>query len=458
MTKSILQRDRRKVKFVAVATLLFVLLPVLRAQNRRLSLQDCIDIALGKSARLEAGHFDLLAATAEIYAARASLWPDLTGTVTGEEFSGRPTSKFGVVTAITPTGGGAITSGREVGSAFVAIFGADLRYPLFENGSILGLNDAPTVERARAEKKALEWTNHLTREEVIYRVTHAFITTVSAQNRVEPVDRRVGLLEQSLAITKEQQGKGLIIPADIAVINEQLNGARGLAKVIHEQGAAGSLELTRLLGLPSSTHIRLVNTLPTSPEPPSAALLLGSALAQHPQLFVQRAKIDRAKQDWRLERFRQYPSLILHGSALDVNDFENDASQYIGAVTMHIPIWDFGAQRATVLARKDRYAAEQARLTSVGDDVANDIVNIYEQINALSERMLTLQAEIGKLDKDFRVAQSQQQQGITPPLTTIDLEVQLVGKRDELAVDEARRLELYANLQRATGGTWKWLQ
>jgi outer membrane protein TolC len=457
MTKSILQRDPRKVKFAAVATFLFILLPVLRAQNRSFSLQDCIDIALGKSARLEAGHFDLLAATAEIYAARASLWPDLTGTVTGEEFSGRPTSKFGVVTAVTPTGSG-VTSGKEVGSAFVAIFGADLRYPLFENGSILGLNDAPSVERARAQQKALEWTNHLTREEVIYRITHSFIATVSAQNRAEPVDRRVELLERSLAITKEQQGKGLIIPADVAVINEQLNGARALAKVIHEQAAAGSLELTRLLGLPSSTHIRLVNTLPSPPVPPSAGALLSSALAQHPQLFVQRAKIERAKQDWRLERFRQYPSLILHGSAVDVNDFENDASEYIGAVTMHIPIWDFGAQRATVLARKDTFAAEQVRLASVGDDIANDIVNIYEQVYALSERMLTLQAEIGKLDKDFRVAQSQEQQGITPPLTTIDIEVQLVGKRDELAVDEAHRLELYANLQRATGGTWKWLR
>ena len=457
MTKSILQRDQRKVRFVALATITFVLLPLLRAQNRPLSLQDCIDIALGKSAKMEAGHFDLLAATAEIYAARASLWPDLTGSVTAEEFSGRPTSKFGIVTAVTPSGGG-VTSGRDVTSAFVAIFGADLKYPLFENGSIFGLNDAPTVERERAQQKALEWTTHLTREEVIYRVTHAFITSVSAQNRVEPVERRVGLLERSLAITKEQQGKGLIIPADVAVINEQLNGARALAKVIHEQEAAGALELTRMLGLPSSTHIRLVNTLPAPPEPPSAALLLGSALAQHPELWVQRAKIDRAKQDWRLERFRQYPSLILHGSALDVNDFQHDASQYIGAVTMHIPIWDFGAQRATVRARKDKYAAEQARLASVGDDVANQIVTSYEEIYALSERMLTLQGEIGKLDRDLRVAQSQQQQGIAQPLTTIDIEVQLTGKRDELAVMQSRRLELYANLQRATGGTWKWLR
>jgi len=75
----------------------------------------------------------------------------------------------------------------------------------------------------------------------------------------------------------------------------------------------------------------------------------------------------------------------------------------------------------------------------------------------LSERILTLQGEIGKLDRDLRVAQSQQQQGITPPLTAIDAEVVLVGKQDELNIVQSRRLLLYANLQKAMGGTWKWI-
>ena len=42
-----------------------------------LTLQDCIAIALGESPKLEATHFDLLAAGEEIRAAQASLWPVL---------------------------------------------------------------------------------------------------------------------------------------------------------------------------------------------------------------------------------------------------------------------------------------------------------------------------------------------------------------------------------------------
>src|SRR5438477_7615283 len=73
-----------------------------------LTLQDCIAIALGESSKLEASRFDLLAAGEEIRAARASLWPNLTGSATGEAFSGESTGEFGIVNAGT-TGDGIST-------------------------------------------------------------------------------------------------------------------------------------------------------------------------------------------------------------------------------------------------------------------------------------------------------------------------------------------------------------
>src|SRR6476661_8471183 len=63
--------------------------------QRPLTLQDCIAVALGESSKLKASRFDLLAAGEEIRAARASLWPNLTGSATGEAFSGEGTGRFG---------------------------------------------------------------------------------------------------------------------------------------------------------------------------------------------------------------------------------------------------------------------------------------------------------------------------------------------------------------------------
>ena len=422
-----------------------------------LTLQDCIDIALGLSPKLEASRFDLLAAGEEIRAAQAALWPNLKGSATGEAFSGERTGKFGIVLD-TGTGGGGVSANRQVDFAGVGVGSLRLDYPVFKDGSIFGFNDAPAVEIKRAQSNALAWTAHLTREDVIYRITQVFVDTVSAQNRVQPIDRRVALLQRAVDITREQQQKGLLLPIDVNVVTEQLNDARALSKVIHEQAVAGYLGLTRLLGLPSSSHIRLNSTLPEPPAPPDAAQLFHTMLALHPSLQVQRAKIEKAKQDYRLETFRLYPSVTLHGSALHVTDFDNDAHVLIGGITVDVPIFDFGAQLDTVRARRDTYNAEQARLGAVGDDLTSDLVTIYQQIYALSERILTLQGEIGKLDRDLRVAQSQQQQGITPPLTAIDAEVVLVGKQDELNIVQSRRLLLYADLQKKMGGTWKWIR
>ena len=93
--------------------------------------------------------------------------------------------------------------------------------------------------------------------------------------------------------------------------------------------------------------------------------------------------------------------------------------------------------------------AEQARLGAVGNDLASDLVKIYREIYELSESILRLEVEAGKLDRDLRVAQSQQQQGIATPLTAIDAELALVGKQEELEID---RVEAAPALRRTAEG------
>ena len=115
-----------------------------------LTLHDCIAIALGESPKLEATHFDLLAAGEEIRAAQASLWPNLTGSATGEAFSGERTSKFGIVNAGT-TGTG-ISPTKTVSLAGVGIFGLKLEYPLLRMGVFLD----STMRRPSRLKKRKE--------------------------------------------------------------------------------------------------------------------------------------------------------------------------------------------------------------------------------------------------------------------------------------------------------------
>ena len=454
----------------SLAALLFVAPLALGAEEQLeipshpLTLNDCIALALNESPLLDASRLDVASATEEARAARAQALPQLTATGSAQLFAGSPVSKFSIVnvagTTTVARNPNNTPADRSVSGAGVEVYSAHLSYPLFRDGSILGLNTGPTEAGKLARKRNLAWTSRLRREDVIARITDAFITTVSAENRSGYAERRVKLLTQQVDITQEQQKQGLMLPIDLKLARSQLSGAQTLAKILRQQSVAGKIEMARALGLESPDELHLSNDLPEPPEPPSAEKILSpAALAEHPSLEVQKAVIDQAMQDYRLERFRLYPSVTLQGSAVHIDDFGSSGAEvYSGAVAVDVPLFDFGAQMSTTRAKLAKYQAERARLSSVADDVTFQIVTIYQSIYVLSQNILSLQQEVAKADRDLQVTGSQQQEGIAAPLTAIEKELHLIARRDDLDGLEVRRLMLYAALQKAAGGSWKWIQ
>ena len=423
--------------------------------SRPLTLYDCISLALNESPLLEASRLDVASATEEARAARGEALPRIDASGSYQFFTGSPTNKF----AIIGTSGIGVGTNQNVQQGAVELYSAHLSYPLFRDGSILGLNTGPAEASRLAKKRDLAWTSKLRREEVIERITTAYVSTVSAINRAGYAARRVELLEKQVSITDEQQKQGLMLPIDLKVAKTQFSGAQNLAKILRQQAMAGRIELARALGLESESQLRLSNELPEPPEPPTAEQLLGPGLAQHPQLQVQNAVIDQARHDYRLERYRLYPSVTLEGSAVHIDDYgSNSAEVYLGAVNVNVPIFDFGAQMSTTRAKLARYQAERARLSAVTDDLTYQIVNIYQSIYVLSQNILSLQEEVARADRDVQVIGSQAEQGISPPLAAIEKELRLIARRDDLDGLEVRRLMLYAELQKASGGAWKWIQ
>ena len=468
MTRSILRRDRSSNNVAAgLAALLLIVPCTSEAQEalqptrpHPLTLHDCIAIALGENPALEASRYDVFSAAQEVRAAQGMLLPQLTGTAKYELFQGSPTSKFGVINLGSVSPSGVAVTTRTVGWTGVELYGARLTYPLFKDGSILGLNNAPAIAEKKAKKQALAWTVNLRREDVIYRISDEFVATVSARNRMGLAERRVQLLEQSVAITQEQLKQGLKLPVDLKVAKSQFSASQTLAKLLREQATSGSLALSKSLGLSSPSKLYLSNTLPDPPDPPpTTEQLLGACLTHHPSLEVQRAVIDQAKQDYRLERYRLYPSVYLDGTANYIDDFNpsNNATVYTGAIAISVPIFDFGAQLATARAKLMKYKAEEARLLSTADDVNYDVLKAYQAIYVLSHNILSLQEDVSKAERDVQVLESQQQQGIAEPLSVIEKKLHLIAKQDDLKGVEARQLSLYAFLQKAAGGAWKWI-
>src|SRR5213080_4102237 len=357
MTKFTLHSDRSLNKVAACLVALLSILPCMSEAgegsaalpHHPLTLHECIAIALGESPALEASRFDVFSADQAVRAAQGMLLPQITGGADYLLFSGSRVSKFGVINLGSVSPNGSVVTASSVGSAEVELYSAHLKYPLFADGSILGLNNAPGVAEKKAKRQALAWTVSLTREEVIYRVTDEFVTTVSARNRMGLAERRVKLLDQSVSILQEQQKQGLKLPIDVKVAKDQFSAAQTLLTLLRQQAVAGSLGLSKTLGLSSSPNLPLSNVLPDPPDPPpTTEQLVGACLNHHPSLEKQRAVIDQAKQDYRLERFRLYPSVYLDGLVNYIDDFNpsNSESFFSAAIAVKVPIFDFGTQLA----------------------------------------------------------------------------------------------------------------
>ena len=223
-----------------------------------LTLKDCIALALNESPVLEASRLDVASATEEARAARGQALPKITASGSAELFAGSPSSKFGIVSAgSSVVVGNPNNSNRSVDGAGVEVYSANLSYPLFRDGSILGLNAGPAEASKLARRRNLSWTSKIRREDVIARITDAFITTVSAENRAGYAERRVQLLEKQVDITQEQQKQGLMLPIDLKLARSQFSGAQTLAKILRQQAVAGRIELARALGFESPDQLNL---------------------------------------------------------------------------------------------------------------------------------------------------------------------------------------------------------
>ncbi len=477
MTKCVRQINLSRNSFTLGLFVLFAFSPLLLAgqemvevPNRPLTVEDCIALALNESPDLAASRLDVAAATEESRAARARNLPEITANASAQIFTGSPTSRFSIVNAgdtgigINPTptpnpNRPQPNSSRNVDLGKVEVYSARFSFPLFRDGSILGINTSPIEASKLARRRNVAWTSRLRREQVISRIIDWYITTVSALNRAQYSERRTALLEKQVNITQEQQEQGLSLPIDLKLVRSQLTNARTLSRILSQQASAGRIEMARALGFESPGQLRLSSDLPEPPPVPAAEDLLGPSLADHPAVQVQKAVIDEAQADYRLEKFRLYPSVTLQGSAVHIDDFGSDGAEvYSGALSVNVPIFDFGAQKAAARAKLAQYQAERARLSSVQQDTGFQITNIYQSIYVLSQNILTLQQEVAKANRDLQVTGSQQEQGIAAPLSAIEKELHLIAKQDDLDGLQVRRLMLYSDLQKASGGSWKWFK
>jgi outer membrane protein TolC len=471
--------------------------------GQSLTLKDCIKAAYGLSPGLKAAQLDIDAAGDEIIRQRTALLPSVNASVTAEYIDGYPVSPFAIVTGedlenevvggstrqVTTTAnrtirtvrgktltGETVTTKsvvsnmlpRQLRRADFAPLGLEsvtLEYPLFQNGSILGLNEAPAVANARAEKKQLEWTRKLGEERVVYDLCNAFFIAQWYQVKLARDEARVHFSTQRLDIVETQYKLKLMLEQDVELAKAQLE-ADGRTLAATKQSVKDSWAvLALMIGEPPGKVEQLGGGGPSFPTLPDLAALLERAQAEHPAVGIQETVVEEARAKNELDKAALLPAVNMNTSySIGENLGHVSTSSadlptlYTAGVRVDVPIFDWGSKLAEERESRTKIGAEEAREDQVKMDVSTEIAKLYDAIHDIERQFATaVQAKVTD-ENAAKLARQQRSVGETDQLTLVQAEETLLSAEDTVENTRLAELETYTQLEQAAGGAWRWTQ
>ena len=483
-----------------------------QAGDAPLTLNQCRDRALAASPALAANRHDIAAAEAAVRRERAALLPFFSGSFTAQTLHGDSLSAFALASVVNPDDGStqpfvsSITDKtsdssrttttthtdqtpkgthktrnvkttdttqttttvrttipkqktpqtRSLDFPTYGLAGVAVDYPLIGRGNILGLNSAPSIAYARSVLDQQRSTGRLTREELVYTVSSTFLTAVWARQQAE-FDREISdLLTQRLGLVKEEISLGLRVPEDGPAAERQLAAAKDHAAATRQLADEAQNRLARHIHIPPPKTLSLSAPKTVAPMPPLAELIQKTS-ADHPQVQVQQSLAEQARQQYRIARSAQWPTVSLQGSYATANDWDNPGRDlFVAGVRVDVPLFDFGARSAATRQARETWLAEQARTDKAGDDLFNAIADVYEVIHNLEFVLADAERDLVSAEAAVRVLENQREVELAKPIALVDARLTALAKRQLVTrTHYQHRVEL-ATLQRTVAGVWQW--
>jgi outer membrane protein TolC len=446
-------------------SLLLLLSAGVQAENGKpLTLHECINEAMGRSPRLEADRYTLQADNEAIKKARAGLLPDLTGAAELQNLTGSPISPFAVLnvndvgeTGVTRSANGRSPTRTRVSLATVGNGSLQMRYPLYQDGSILGLNNAPAVAAAKGVYTRQGWTNRLSEQTVIETVAGVFYNATTYLQKSDFDRDKVKLSKKRLEIVKQELALDLTLPQYLELAKAQLYADEQVLTTSQQRAADSIMQLNQIIGRPLQAQSKLDLSEPQIPALPPLGNFLNRVASLHPAVGVQQADIDIAKQNLRLAQAALLPSVNFVTSYTGATAFGSQNPDLLFAMLrVEVPIFDFGHNLAAEREQRDRLKAAEAELGQVNLDVRESILNQLSDIHATESTIAGLERDYIQAKNNVALIQEQHDQGISTQLTLVDAQETLVKIESDLLLAKLVQRLQYVQLQKLSGGVWVW--
>lgn len=348
------------------------------------------------------------AAYASIPISRASLLPQISGTVNYSNSTSESTQSIQTTNDDGSTGFDIVVVDFDNQSSS---YGIDLSMSLYDHSRWLGLDRSELI----AEQS--DATYAATMQALIVRTVSSYLTILRAQDNLDFVQAEKRAIERQLEQTKQRFEVGLTAITDVH--EAQANYDSTVAQeIVAENQIETAREALRVITGTYHDKLNVLNTDLFSTVPPSPEKVddwLSIAKDSNLSLLAERLSIDIAKTDIDIATSGHYPTLALSASyAASKSDttsvFFNNKTPYLDStrvgVSLSVPIYQGGSVSAGVDSAKASFMAASQGLELVYRQTVQSVRSSFNEVNAAISTIRALEQAVVSAESALKATEA----------------------------------------------------
>lgn len=433
---------------VAIIGLMTVIEAV--GQERKLSLNDAIQLSLQNSNQLKLQQAKVTEAAAALREAKERRLPDLS--ITGSYMRlNKPTLDLKTQSPQQGEGGGN-TGGNSLSSIEVKEVGygmANLSLPVFT-----GFRIQNGIDAARYLEKAAKLDAQKDRTDVIENTIAAYSNLYKAKEALELVKENLKQSQQRLADFTNLEKNGLLARNDL--LKAQLQQSNVELALLDAENAwkLTNISMNLMLGLPESTDLVPDSTEFRSPNEVDAYTAWESkAMENRADIAASEMRIKAAGAGVKAAKGDYYPSLALTGGYIGANipnvlTLTNAINAGIGVKYSPSSLWKTGSKVAQAKAQLQQAQIGQNMLT---DNVRLQTAQAYQNFLSSKKKIEVYAKAVEQANENYRILKNKHANNLATTTDLLDADVAQLQARLNQAVAEAEAMVSYNRLLQTTG-------
>jgi len=366
----------------------------------RLTLQQCIDIALQRNPSISAAEYSVNAAAARVGQARSAYYPQI-------NLSGNY-SKFS--SYVDPTNG---SQNLYQGNA-----------ELTQN--ILDFGRTPSQVRVqRLGEDAARSDRRNTVSQVVFGVKQAYYNFLQAEKNGDVAVETVKLTQDQLDQANGFFDAGVKSKYDVTTAEVNLSNAR-LAQIRAENNVQiARVTLKNAMGAPDLPDFAIEDTLAFQKSPVSFEEAVQRAYTNRPDLQSVLATKEAFQESVALARTGHYPTLTGNATYTRAGDvFVPELSGWSAGVTLNIPLFSGFLTSYQVKEAKQNLYLQQANEETLRQSILLDVQQAYLNLRALDDGVVVAELTVRQSQENYDIVTGRYNAGVGSPL---DVTSALVG-------------------------------